>query len=375
MTNRYRGALAALVALGAAACGGGDTEAAEVREAVVVLGPGDVAVAAEQEVAAGVALTGSLEPYRVADVKAQVPGVVTGLAVDRGSTVGQGAVLARIAAEGIRSQAAGAASAVAAAEAQLSVARRNLESARTLHQAGAFSDLELRGAEAQFQAAQAQLAAARSQATGASEQAGRTVVRAPFAGQVSARPVNPGEAVNPGETLVTLVDSRFLDLRGQVPVDAAAQVRAGQPAEFALSAYPGRAFRGTVARVDPVADPGTRQVGVTLRLPNQDGALIAGMFATGRVMTGGGTRSVVVPVGAVRTAGEPHVLVVEGDSVVRRPVTLGARDDAAGVVAVLSGVAAGERVIVSPGTVPEGTKVRLREAAPASAESGGVGNG
>lgn len=375
MTNRYRGALAALVALGAAACGGGDTEAVEVRETVVVLGLGDVAVAAEREVAAGVALTGSLEPYRVADVKAQVPGVVTGLAVDRGSTVGEGAVLARIAAEGIRSQAAGAASAVAAADAQLSVARRNLESARTLHGAGAMSDLELRGAEAQFQAAQAQLAAARSQATGASEQAGRTVVRAPFAGQVSARPVNPGEAVNPGETLVTLVDSRFLDLRGQVPVDVAAQVRAGQPAEFALSAYPGRTFRGTVARVDPVADPGTRQVGVTLRLPNQDGALIAGMFATGRVMTGGGTRSVVVPVGAVRTAGEPHVLVVDGDSVVRRPVTLGARDDAAGVVAVHSGVAAGERVIVSPGTVPEGTKVRLRETAPASAESGGVGNG
>lgn len=374
--NGYRGALAVLLVAGLAACGGGDGEAAEVQENVTVLGPGDVAVAAEQEVAAGVALTGSLEPFRIAEVKAQVPGVVAGLAVDRGSTVGEGAVLARIEAEGIRSQASGAASAVAAAEAQLSVAQRNLESARTLHGAGAMSDLEMRGAEAQYRAAQAQVAAARSQATGASEQAGRTVVRAPFAGQVSARPVNEGEAVNVGQTILTLVNSRFLELRGQVPVDQASSVSVGQPAEFALTAYPGRTFSGTVARVDPVADPGTRQVGVTLRLPNEDGALIAGMFATGRVTTGGGARAVVVPAAAVRTAGEPHVLVVDGDSIVRRPVTLGARDEAAGVVAVHSGVAAGERVIVSPGTVPAGTRVRLREAAPApAANTEGAGNG
>jgi membrane fusion protein (multidrug efflux system) len=374
--NVYRGLAAAMVVLAAAACGGGAEEAAETTDTALVLGAGDVAVAQETEIAAGVALTGTLEPYRVAEVKAQVPGVVTGLSVDRGSSVGEGAVLARIEAEGIRSQAAGAASGVAAARAQLSVAQRNLESARTLHQAGALSELELRGAEAQFEAAQAQLAAARSQATGATEQAGRTVVRAPFAGQVSQRQVNPGEAVNPGATLVTLVNSRFLDLRGQVPVDAASQVSVGQPAVFTLTAQPGRTFTGSVARVDPVADPGTRQVGVTLRLPNEDGSLIAGMFAIGRVETGGGTRAVVVPVGAIRTTGGPHVLVVDGDQVVRRPVTLGERDDAAGVVAVLSGVAAGERVIVSPGTVPEGTRVRLRDAAPApAAEAGGEGNG
>jgi multidrug efflux pump subunit AcrA (membrane-fusion protein) len=170
--NGYRVA-AVLLALGAAACGGADTdEAGKADEGVVVLGPRDVAVAEETELASGVALTGSLAPYRVVEVKAQVPGVVRGLAVDRGSTVAQGAVLARIEAEGIRSQAAGAASGVAAARAQLSVAQRNLESARTLHEAGALSELELRGAEAQFEAAQAQLAAARSQATGR-QRAGR----------------------------------------------------------------------------------------------------------------------------------------------------------------------------------------------------------
>ncbi|HEX6373104.1 MAG TPA: efflux RND transporter periplasmic adaptor subunit [Longimicrobium sp.] len=372
MRRPLRAAVAALLVLGAAACGGGEGEAAETAEKapekVTVLGAADVAAAQMTELAAGVALTGSLEPYRTAEVKAQVPGVVRGLTVDRGSAVRAGQVLARIEAAGIQSQAAGARSGVAAAQAQLSLAQRQLESARTLHQAGAMSELDFRAAEAQYQAAQAQLAAARSNSTGAAEQAGRTAVRAPFAGQVSVRTANEGEAVNPGQTLLTVVNSQFLELRGQVPVDQANLVRPGQPAEFTLTAFPGQTFTGTVARVDPVADAGTRQVGVTLRLPNEGGQLIAGMFASGRVVTAGGRQALVVPSAAVRgTGADQHVLVLQGDSVVRRPVTPGPRDDARGVVAIESGLHAGEQVIVSPGMVPAGSKVRVQAAASAVA--------
>jgi hypothetical protein len=81
------------------------------------------------------------------------------------------------------------------------------------------------------------------------------------------------------------------------------------------------------------------------------------------VVTGGDRQTLVVPAAAVRGQGaEQHVLAVVGDSVVRRPVTLGARDDARGVVAVQSGLQAGERVIVSPGTVAAGAKVRVQAA-------------
>jgi membrane fusion protein (multidrug efflux system) len=369
-----RAAAAALLVLAAAACSGGDEGAAEAAEKapekVTVLGANDVAAAQMTELAAGVALTGSLEPFRIAEVKSQVPGVVRGLSVDRGSPVRAGQVLARIEAQGIQSQAAGARSGVAAAQAQLSLAQRQMESARTLFQAGAMSELDFRAAEAQYQAAQAQLAGARSTSAGAAEQAGRTAVTAPFAGQVSARTANEGEAVNVGQTLLTVVSSQFLELRGQVPVDQANQVRPGQPAEFTLTAFPGRTFSGTVARVDPVADAGTRQVGVTLRLPNPGGELIAGMFASGRVVTAGGQQALVVPAAAVRGQGaDQYVLVVQGDSVVRRPVTPGARDDARGVVAIMSGVEAGEQVIVSPGMVPAGSKVRVQAAAAAAPAS------
>jgi membrane fusion protein, multidrug efflux system len=176
--------------------------------------------------------------------------------------------------------------------------------------------------------------------------------------------------VNPGQTLLTVVNSAFLELRGQVPVDQANLVQPGQPAEFTLTAFPGQTFTGTVARVDPVADAATRQVGVTLRLQNDGGRLIAGMFASGRVVTAGGTQALVVPAAAVRGQGaDQHVLVLQGDSVVRRPVTPGSRDDARGVVAIQSGLQAGEQVIVSPGMVPAGSKVRVQAAAAAPASA------
>ncbi|HEX2205392.1 MAG TPA: efflux RND transporter periplasmic adaptor subunit, partial [Longimicrobium sp.] len=359
------------------ACGGGgeakEAEAATGAAAApaLELAPGDVAEAALAPLAAGVALTGSLEPYRVVEVKAQVPGVVAGLAVDRGSAVRQGQTLARIEAQGIQSQAGGARAQVAGAEAQVALARRQLESARTLHGAGAMSEIDLKAAETQYQAALAALGAARAGATGAAEQAARTRIVSPLTGRVSVRTASEGEAVNVGQSIVTVVDSRWLELRGQVPVDQAAAVREGQAAEFTLVAYPGQTFQGTVSRVDPVADPGTRQVGVTLRLPNADGRLIAGLFATGRVVTGGDRQALTVPAAAVRGQGaDQHVLVIDGDSVVRRTVALGERDDARGVVAVESGVSAGDRVIVSPGVVPAGAKVRVRAAEAAAPGKG-----
>ena len=111
-------------------CGGSDEPAevvAEPRE--LVLAPSDVASVARGSISAGVTFTGSLDPYRVVDVKAQVSGTIGSIRAQEGDRVGDGAVLATIMAEGIQSQAAstragvsGAQAGVAAAEAQLALA-------------------------------------------------------------------------------------------------------------------------------------------------------------------------------------------------------------------------------------------------------------
>ena len=101
--------------------------------------------------------------------------------------------------------------------------------------------------------------------------------------------------MNVGQTLFTVVNTSELELAGQVGVEEAARVRAGQSVAFSLDVYPGRVLRGRVARVDPTADPGTRQVGVFVRLPNPGNEIIGGQFAQGRIETGGTASALTIP--------------------------------------------------------------------------------
>jgi RND family efflux transporter MFP subunit len=354
-------AVATLALLGA--CKGSDrAQANEVAPAAVVLGPQDVATAQVGPIGSAVVVSGPLEPSERVTLRAQVPGVLTGLSVDRGSTVRRGQVLAVIEAAGIRGQAAGAQASIAAAQANLALARQRMEAARTLREAGAMSEIDYRTAVAAFEAAEAQVAAARAQAATSGEAAARTVITSPIAGVVSNRLVENGEAVSPGDELFTVVNPGTLELEGSIAVADAARVRVGQPVEFTLDAVPNERHRGTVARIDPIADPATRQVGVYVQLPNQGWRLVGGQFARGRIMTGANTTAVLIPETAVRetASGEREAFVVANGRAARRIVTLGPRDEAAGLVAVTTGVQAGERVIVAPTTdIADGTPVTV----------------
>jgi membrane fusion protein, multidrug efflux system len=368
-------ALAATLAATLAACAG-DSDAREAggssaasaaasaaAPAALVLGAQDVAVVERAEIGSAITLGGPLQPKETVTLRAQVAGTLENLRVDRGTAVRRGQRLATIRAAGVMSQAAGARANVAAAEANLAVARKQLDAARTLHAAGAMSAIERQSAEAQHEAAVAQVAAARAQATSAGEAAGHTTVEAPLAGVVSARLRQAGEPVNSGDEILTIVDGRVLELSGQVGVADAARVRVGQPVVFALDAFPGESFRGRVARVDPVADAGTRQVGVYVELANPTGRIVGGQYARGSLAVGA-AQALVVPATAVRGAAADgrggHVYVVQGGRIAKRAVTLGARDDAAGTVAIASGVEVGERVIRTPTTdVAEGALVTV----------------
>lgn len=346
-----------------------ESEAAEPAEQAVVLSAQDVATATADSVETGPVLTGSLNAAETVTLRAQVPGTIQNVRVDRGSRVARGQTLATIEAAGIRSQAAGARAGVAAAEANLALARQRREAARMLYEAGAMSQIDYQTAQAGYEAAEAQLAAARAQSAGAGEAASNTVITSPIEGVVSDRMIESGEAVNPGTELFTVVNAQRLELAGQIPVDEAARVRVGQPVRFTLQATPDRELTGSVARIDPVADPQTRRVGIYVQLSNPGNRIIAGQFARGRVV-GARTEAVLVPQTAVRQEGQTfYVLVVENGRIARREVSIAARDESAGVVGIASGLRAGEQVIVTPGAqIATGTLVTIgsdRPAAPA----------
>ena len=350
------------------ACGGKKDETQAATEAPpLVLSNQDVASAQLSSIAGGAVLTGSLQPAWIVTISAQVPGTINRIAVDRGTAVREGQVLAVIQAEGIRGAAEGARAGVAAAEANLAVARQRMESAETLRKAGAMSEIDFKAAAAGYEAARAQLAAARAQAAGAIEAAVSATIRAPMNGVINARMVEVGENVNPGTELFTLVRSDELELSGQVGLDAAASIRPGQPVVFTLPAYPNREFRGSVSRIEPMANPQTRQVGVYVRMKNP-GGIVGGQFATGRIVGNAAQEATVVPQAAVRGTGtDAHVLVIQNGRVVKRPVTTGATDPGTGMVAITNGLQAGEMVIVATTAIAEGARVQVGTAAPAPA--------
>ena len=362
MGNSVKAAAWALLAAVTLACGGtGTTEEGgdAATEVSLRLSLQDVATARLDSIQTGPVVTGSLEPAETVTLRAQVPGTIQNVRVDRGSRVARGQTLATIEAAGIRGQAAGAQAGVAAAQAQVALARQRLEAARTLYEAGAMSQIDFQTAQAGFEAAEAQLAAARAQSASAGEAASNTIITSPLTGVVSDRAIEPGEAVNPGAELFTVVNAQRLELAGQIPVDEAARVRVGHPVEFTLQAEPDRTLRGQVARIDPTADPQTRRVGIYVQL-NNPGNIIGGQFARGRVL-GARVAAVVVPATAVRQEGQTfYVLVVENGRIARREVSIAARDDAAGVVGIDVGVTEGERVIVTPGAqIAPGTSVTI----------------
>ena len=332
----------------AAAANGGASTGAANR---VTLTASDVTIARTEPLADAVAISGPLEPIQTVHIRTQINAIVRAVHADRGTRVRRGQVLVVLDAEGLRGQAASAKAAIEAADANLALATQRLENARRLLQAGAISEFELKNAEAARQVASAQAAAARAQYATSSESESRATLTSPIDGIVSDRAAEAGEAVRDGNVLLTVVDTRTLELRARVGVDEALRVRPGATVLFTLDAAPGETFRGRVTRVDPRADPATRQVGVASTLPNTAERIVAGQFAHGRVLTGPATPQVVIPITAVSTAAgadAASVFVVANGKLARRGVVLGMRDEARGLVAVRSGLAAGERVLAVP---------------------------
>lgn len=316
--------------------------------ATMVLGSRDLAVVTAEHIASGVPITGSMNPAEQVDVKSQIAGQLEQVRVDRGTAVRRGQLLTTINAQGSKAQ-------LASAEAFLASTERDLRAADTLYKAGAISERDFVQAKVAKDAAVAQV-------TQAKEALGRASVLSPISGVVSNKAVESGEAVGTAILLFTVVNTDVLELAGKVLPSDIGRVRVGQRAELKADAYPGRTIVGRVVRIEPVADAGTRQVTVYVHVPNAKHEYVAGLFATGLIVTDGSSAAVAaVPASAVHSNGsENTVYVFDGTSINGRSVTLGARDAARGLVEIRTGLAIGDRVLVNaPETMQNNVRVRL----------------
>ncbi len=173
-------------------------------------------------------------------------------------------------------------------------------------------------ARAAADSARAGIATAETQVASAQKALQDTNVLAPISGYVSERTADPGEYVSPSAPntkIATIVRTSPLRLRIDVPEQSIGKVARGQGISLQTSAYPDRSFAGTVVRILPSLNTTARTLTVEAEVPNSDGIMRPGQFATVRITQSTPENAVMVPAAAVKAEGDTNKVFVIKDGV------------------------------------------------------------
>ena len=356
----------------------------------------EVALVESRRVERTILTTGSLLPLDRTPVSVKVPGRLVSIAVDLGSYVRQGEAIAQVEEvdyalrvkqseaalwqtralvglplEGDDDQVdAETSSAVNEAKAVLDEARANRDRIQALSTQGILSASELETASATYKISLsryeealeqartriAQLQQRRAEYRIAIQQLRDTRIVAPFDGAVQERLANVGEYLAVGAPVVTFVRVDPLRLRVEVSEREAQRVRIGQPVRVRLERDT-NTYSGEVKRLSPAIVEGSRTLVVEADVPSL-GRLRPGAFARADIVTVAEVPALTVaPKALISFAGIEKVFTVEDGLAVERRVTTG--DRGPDWVEILSGVQAGQTIVVSPGSLQTGQKVTI----------------
>jgi RND family efflux transporter MFP subunit len=331
--------------------------------------PGDILEIRRRDLYQTLPLSGALRALNQAAVKAQVAGEVREVLVREGESVQAGQVLVRMDTRDHQARLDQAAGSLQAAQGQLEIAARTRDNNKALLAKGFISKNAFDTAESQFSIARANVDSARGALDVARKSLADTVIRAPVAGMVSSRSVQPGEKVSADSRLLDLVDVRQLELEAAVPSADILQVAPDQPATIRVEGAPAP-FAGKVVRINPATQSGSRSIMVYIQVDNPQGLLRAGMFGEARLTVAKKTGVLAVPQAALQDqGGSPFVYAIENGVLTRRPVTLGlAGNDGAGSAReVIGGLEDGMQIVRNNlGSLRVGASVRIVASTPAA---------
>jgi RND family efflux transporter MFP subunit len=345
----------------------------------------EVAIAPVVERAAtrGIEVVGSLEAEDDVTISSQAAGNLDQIMVDVGSSVKRGQTIARIDARELNLKVAQAEAALRQAEARLGIApdsrldpertpdvrqarasleraRYDLNAAKNLVENGDISKQQLDvyqrtfdQAEARYQASLenvrnlvAQVEEKRAALSLAKKQLADTAVLSPISGVIKEKIASRGEYMQPGKSIVTIVQINPLRLKLEVPEAFAANIKIGQEVTLKVDTFADRQFKGVIRRINPSVDEKNRSLVAEAEVKNENALLRPGMFARAEVVSNRQGTALMVPEKAVVSlAGVNKVFVLDGDHASERQVKLGARDGS--LIEILEGVKLGDRVITT----------------------------
>ncbi|HUD42311.1 MAG TPA: efflux RND transporter periplasmic adaptor subunit [Dokdonella sp.] len=340
-----RNCLAVMAFAALAACGR-DPE----RRVPPPLPPLETQVAAAVDGDGGRAWDGVVEAVRQATLSAQTSGRVTAVEADLDDRVERDAVLLRITAVEQQADIDTVQAQLRAAQAAAAEAEQTYRRYAALAPSGYVSQSQVDQARAARDSARAAQAAEVARLARATQQTAYTVVRAPFAGIVSRRDVEPGETVVPGQPLMTVYAPGALRVEVRVPQSEAAAIRAAKRARVVLA--DGRVLDAADVTVFPTADPASHSTGVRIALPDvaaapQPGTTVKILFPIAATPDAARSPPVRIPAAALVQRGEVSaVYVLAGGRLTLRQVRIGQRLGDA--VEIVAGLRAGEVIAVDP---------------------------
>lgn len=346
----------------AAACnkepGKAGNEAAGTHGRPVLIAAEDLYTVGYNALTSGPSITGSVQPERRADLRAEVSGLVLNVLRQNGDTVRRGDLLVRIDDTALRENLASAEAAARAATQSFEQTERQFQRMTTLRKSGMVSTQQLEDAETRRNSAQSDLEAAKTRTVQARQQLQRTEVRAPFDGIISDRKVSAGDTAQVGKELVKVIDPATMRFEGFVSADSISGVNTGQTVILRVNGYAAEEFTGKVRRVNPAANATTRQIEILVDFVGAKQPRLAGLYAEGRIETGV-SRSLTIPATAVVREGDAvSVWRLKGNALQKVGVVIGKRDVRTGDFELRSGLAEGDQLIRYPSAaLRDGQKV------------------
>ena len=319
---------------------------------VVTVQPGNLALSVD--------LPGRLEAWRVAQVRARVPGIVAKRLFTEGALVKAGQPLFQLDASAFQAALASTEASLARAEAGVAQAQAQVQRNQPLAEAKAISAQEWLVTQTTLKQAQAEQASARAAATSARINLDYASIKAPIDGRIGRSLVTEGALVGQGDAtqmaLIQQTDRLYVNftqsaadaMRLRKAFDAGALQRTGAGSAIRILLDDGSEVAQTARLLfaDPTVDAATGQVSLRAELPNPQGLLLPGLFVKVRLAQASSDHAIRLPQQAVtRGAGGDSVLVLGADNKpAPRSIQIGASLGTDWVV--LGGLAAGDRVVV-----------------------------
>jgi len=324
--------------------------------------PDDLVVAHVEPLRQVLPLSGALRALNQVAVKAKVSGEVREVLVRAGEAVALGQVLVRMDTSEYQAKLEQAKGSLVAARGQLDIATKTRDNNLALLDKGFISRNAFDNAASQFDIAKANVDTARGALDVAQKALNDTVIKAPIAGMVSTRTIEPGEKVSVDNKLLDVVDLRQMELEAPVPTADILKVKLGQEVLVRVEGLPD-VVAGKVVRINPATQSGSRSIMVYVRIDNPDNLLRAGMFADASLTLDKRDAVLTVPATAIRNEGDKaYVYTVENGKLARRDVVTGLRgvDSKGNAVEISGGLQDGARLVkANLGNLNAGTPVRI----------------